>query len=101
MDWTIVTKAGLTKADAARLLNVSDVMVWKYFKGSKPVGDKLRRAEMLLLILSKLIDKGALPKVDLAFSKRMDAEVKARRNKMIARIGELLEERLETAPANE
>lgn len=101
MDWTIITKAGLSKTDAAQLLGVSHVMVWKYGRGAKPVGETKKRAEILLFILERLVEKGVLPKVDIPPTRRMAPEVKERRDRLIKKLNDLLEQRLELASANE
>ena len=106
MNYDLITKAGLTRQEFADLIGVSHVMVWKWEKqGVVPRetwnGAPLRkRVEVALTILDKLIEKGQLPKKDLAFVKRMHPEVRERRAQVNKKIRQLLDDRVALTPAN-
>ena len=106
MDFSLITKAGLTRQEAADIIGVSHVIMWKWTKGTATprevfMGIPLRRrAEVFLAILSKLIEKGALPKTNLTFSKRMDEEMKEKRRAVVTKLRQLLDERVASAHAN-
>lgn len=106
MDFTLITKAGLTRQEAADIVGVSHVILWKWTKGqAEPrevfMGVPLRRrVEVFLAILDKLIEKGALPKANLTFSKRMDQEMKDKRKAVVTKLRQLLDERVASTLAN-
>jgi len=107
MDYSIITKAGLTTQEIADIVGISNVSMWKYVKGTaKPRKEVAgmpiaRRLETTLYVLDRLLAKGSLPKVDLAFAKNMDAERKAKRAAVAAKIKKLVDERVAEPLANE
>ena len=108
LEFDIITKAGLTVPEAALIADVSSVIMWKYVHGKaeprngKFKGKDLRRnVQVTLTVLTKLVDKGALPKLDLEFSPRLHPENKAKRASMVQKIKALVAERVEISPANE
>lgn len=106
MDFSIIDKAGLTKAEAASIIGVSDVMLWKYMKqGNQPretyKGVPIRlRCSVTLAVLSKLVELGKLPKKDAPFSKNMDPEQKARREAVCAKLKQLVDDKVAQHQAN-
>ena len=106
MDFSVIKKAGITCAESAKMVGVSNVIMWKYINGkAKPReeynGLPIRhRIDVLLRILGKLVENGSLPKIELRHAPRMDPEKKARRERLVAKIQSLLEERVAAAPTN-
>ena len=107
MQYDLIYRAGLTRQEAADLIGVSHVILWKWEKRGalpRPVyqGVPLRhRVEVFLRILDKLIERGSLPLPNLSFSKRMDDETKARRAALVSKLKSLLDSKVAAAPANE
>lgn len=108
MDFKVVVEAGLTNQEAADILGVSKVMMWRYTTGQaeprrvpyKGVDIKTK-AEVMLYALNKLVEKGSLPKPELKWAPRMHHELKARRDGMVQKIKKLVDERVAKALANE
>lgn len=101
MDFSILAKAGITDQEAAKIIGVSHVSVWKYRTGrALPTRNNIR-VQTLLYVLTRLVEKGSLPKVDLAFSKRMEPEIKARRETVWNKVEQLVNERVAKASTNE
>lgn len=96
MDFSLIRKAGITDQEVAKMLGVSQVTVWKYRTGNAAPkrGDLGRRTEVLLYVLERLLEKGALPKPELDFHPRMDPELKERRAAVVAKIGALVSDRI-------
>jgi len=106
MDFQVITKAGLNNSDVATILGVSQVSVWKYRKGvAAPrknfMGVPIQaRMNTLMHVLERLLERGSLPKVDLAFAKNMDPERKAKRAAVMKKIKQLVDERVAQEAAN-
>ncbi len=106
MDYAIIDRAGITRAEFADLVGVSRVMAWKYItKGIEPrdrvKGAKTRtRVIVALLVLTKLVEKGALPKPHLAVTTAMHPEIRKARESMMTKLKALIDERVEKEPAN-
>ena len=108
MDFSVIAKAGLNNGEAAKVLGVSTVMMWKYVSGKaepRPVlfkGVDLReRAEVMLKVLAALVAKGSLPKPELTWSPKMDPELRVRRANVIAKLTKLIDERVAKTTTNE
>ena len=107
MEYDLIYRAGLTRQEAANIIGVSHVILWKWeTQGVLPrpqfKGVPLRhRVETFLRILDKLIERGSLPLPNLTFSKRMDDEMKARRAALVAKLKSLLDSKVAALPANE
>ena len=108
MDFSIVTQAGLTNQEAANIVGVSKVMMWRYTTGqAAPRAVKFKgvdlqgRMKTFLYVLTKLVEKGALPKRDLAWAPKMHPELRAKRDAVVLKIKKLVEERVANQPANE
>lgn len=107
-EYDIITKAGLTIPEAAIIADVSPVIMWRYVNGSaepragKYKGKDLRLAvSTTLMVLNKLVAKGALPKLDLEFARKLHPEKKAKRTAMVQKIKALVAERVAQSSANE
>lgn len=106
MDYSIVARAGITTAEFAQLVGVSRVMAWKYIKNgieprNRAKGLNVRqRVIVSLLVLTKLVEKGALPKPELAAATTMHPDIRAARNRMLAKLKELVDSRVAQEPAN-
>lgn len=102
MDYSVIERAGLSPTEVARIVGISRVMMWRYItKGIAPRAAKVKnRMAVTLFVLGKLVDKGALPKPELAYTTRPSDELRARRSKLLERINVLVTERVEQAPAN-
>ena len=106
MDFTLITQAGLTRQEAADIMEVSHVILWKWQKGDATPremfnGRPLRsRVETFLMILGKLLEKGALPKTNLTFAKKMEPEMKAKRQAVVSKLKQLLDERVASQRPN-
>lgn len=64
MDFTILDRSGMTKAEFAKLMRVSRVTVYKWAKGSnvrKSIEPRLKRA---LSLIGKAVKGGMLPLSD-------------------------------------
>ena len=107
MDFRIIKKAGITTAEAASIVGVSAVMMWKYMAGeSEPrelfKGVPIRlRTRVLLAVLTKLVDNKSLPKKAIAFHKRMTEEHKQKRLVLVEKLKKLVDDRVVAALANE
>lgn len=106
MDISVIKTAELTLDEAAEIVGVSAVMMWKYSKGATPRKntkgpDIGARLAMLLYVLERLIEKGALPKPDLRVTTRTHPEIKARRVAVVERLKQLVDTRLAAVSANE
>jgi predicted transcriptional regulator len=107
MNFDIVVKAGLTNSEFATIVGVSNVMVWKWVSGKAEPRDVYKgkplrkRVEILLATLTKLVDKGQLPKNDTKINRFSDDATRARRASMIAKITQFLDAQVASAPANE
>ena len=108
LDFNCVKKAGLTCQEAADIMGVSKVMMWKYVAGKATprnvlfMGVDIRaRATVFTAVLTKLLEKGSLPKVDLAWAPRMHPEKKERRAAVVAKLKQLVDQRVAMASANE
>jgi hypothetical protein len=109
---TATTEEGITTTSTPRpslfvVVGISNVSMWKYVKGTaKPRKEVAgmpiaRRLETTLYVLDRWLAKVSLPKVDLAFAKNMDAERKAKRAAVAAKIKKLVDERVAEPLANE
>lgn len=103
----IITQAGLTDVELGSILGVSKVMAWKYRTGRAAPRDGLymgrnlhARLAVLLGVLTRLVEKGTLPKVELTPTRNMDPEITARRAAMTAKLKKLVDDRVEVTPAN-
>lgn len=96
-------QAGITQREAAQIVGVSEVMVWKYLTGraTPKQGHLCRRWGTLISVLDALVKKEMLPKHGLAPSPRMTAEARKRRNAMIEKLSLLVERRLNAHSTNE
>jgi len=66
MDFTPITKAGLSYVEAAEILGVSKVMVFKYLKkGVTPRRECEKRVRVALKVLERLVEQNKLPRPDL------------------------------------
>ena len=108
MDFSVFIQAGLINNEVARMLGVSTVMSWKYLNGKATIKKAVNRrvnqkarAETAINVVSKLLEKGSLPKSDLTWKARMDPELRTRRDAMINKLIKLVDERVANTPANE
>lgn len=106
MDFNLIRAAGLTLPEAAEIIGVSHVSVWKYINGEAVPRTFVRgtpvkqRCEVLLHLLSVFIGKGNLPKPGLAFVGRVPAELVPKRKALVDRLKKLVDERVDNSPAN-
>lgn len=106
MDFSIITKAGLTRAEAASIVGVSEVMVWKWVHGEAEPRNTYRglplrrRTEIFLNTLERLVAKGQLPKNDLRIHRYADEKVRQRRAKMLTQIKGFVDSQVASTPAN-
>lgn len=106
MDYSVIRKAGLSRAEVASILGVSYVTIWKYMKTTTEPremyqGVPLRRRTMILLaILNKLVEAKKLPLVNAPFSKRMSPEIKDRRESLCDKLRDLVNTKIAEQPAN-
>jgi len=106
--YDIITKAGLTIPEAATITGVSSVIMWRYVNGSaEPRAGKFKGRDLrlsvytMLLVLTKLVDKGSLPKLDLEFSRVLHPEKKAKRKALVNKIQAIVADRVALSLANE
>ena len=106
MDYGIIEEAGLAKSEAARIVGVSDVMMWRYVKdGNEPReaygGRPLRkRMQIFLAVLGKLVEKGKLPARDIPFAKRMHPDTAARRAALVAKLKSIVDSKVVESATN-
>ena len=107
-EYDIITKAGLTIPEAATITGVSSVIMWRYVNGSaEPRAGKYKGKDLrlsvatMLLVLTKLVEKGALPKLDLEFARKLHPEKKAKRTALVNKIRAIVAERVALSLANE
>lgn len=106
MDYKVIEEAGLAKSEAARIVGVSDVMMWRYVKeGHEPresyAGRPLRkRMQVFLAELHKLVATGKLPKRDIPFAKRMHPDIAERREELVSKLKAIVDSKVVESATN-
>ena len=106
MDYSIIKVAGLTSAEAAKIVGVSKVMMWRYIKDSvdpreKYCGRPLRkRTAVFLAVLRKLVEVGKLPAKNIHYAKRMHPEIEAKRTALIDQLKRIVDNKVVESVTN-
>ncbi|MGB4467528.1 MAG: hypothetical protein WBI41_05695 [Azovibrio sp.] len=106
MDYKVIEEAGLAKSEAAHIVGVSDVMMWRYVKdGHEPrefyAGRPLRRRmQVFLAVLRKLVAAGKLPAKDIPFAKRMHPDIAERRGALVSKLKSIVDSKVVESATN-
>lgn len=94
----LIKRAGLTRKEAATIVGVSTVALWKHENGGGARPNILLRLTALRTMLERLIEAGKLPKHNIAFAPRISLETRAKRAMLVAKLRAALDEKVRTTP---